>query len=53
MGAWSFVRPRLEQIIGKPLRYIGRRASASPATGFHNIYKKEQTGIIDEAVGNK
>lgn len=51
MGGWSFMRPRLEEIIGKPLTYIGREAAASPATGFPNIYRQEQAAIIEQAVG--
>ena len=49
MGAWFFVRPRFEKLIKKPLQYIGRNAAASPATGFPNIYRKEQTAVIDTA----
>ena len=32
MGAWEFIRPLLEEMIGDryPLRYIGRARSASP-----------------------
>ena len=51
MGAWSFVRPRLEKIIGKSLEYTGRKSASSPATGFPNIYRKEQAAIIDDALG--
>ena len=51
MGAWFFLRFRFEKIIGKSVEYIGRNASASPATGFPNIYRKEQTEIIDAAFG--
>jgi 2-oxoglutarate dehydrogenase E1 component len=50
MGCWSFVRPRLEKIIGKPIEYIGREGSSSPATGFPHIYRKEQTAIVDKAI---
>ena len=58
MGAWFFVRPRLEKIIGKPLEYVGRNAAASPATGFPNIYRKEQAAVTEQALemavsGNK
>jgi 2-oxoglutarate dehydrogenase E1 component len=53
MGAWSFIRPRLEAAIGKPLSYIGRRESATPATGFPHIYRREQAEIIDRAIGPK
>ena len=49
MGAWFFVRPRFEKLIKKSLQYIGRNAAASPATGFPNIYRKEQTAVIDTA----
>jgi 2-oxoglutarate dehydrogenase E1 component len=51
MGAWQFVRPRLETLIGKSPRYVGRPAAASPATGFPMIYKQQQEAISDQAVG--
>jgi 2-oxoglutarate dehydrogenase E1 component len=51
MGAWSFIRPRLEAVINKLVEYVGRRALASPATGFPHIYKQEQAAIIKDAVG--
>jgi len=51
MGAWFFIRPRLEKVLGKPIEYIGRKAAASPATGFPNVYKEKQAAIVDEAVG--
>jgi len=50
MGAWFFVRPRLEKLIGKPLEYVGRNAAASPATGFPNIYRKEQAAVTEQAL---
>lgn len=53
MGGWSFVRPRLAALVHKHIRYIGRKEAASPATGFHAIYKSQQAAIIDEAVGKK
>jgi len=49
MGAWFFVRPRIEGFIGKPLEYVGRNAAASPATGFPSVYRKEQTAIAEKA----
>jgi 2-oxoglutarate dehydrogenase E1 component len=51
MGAWFFVRPRLEKLTGESIEYVGRKAASSPATGFPNIYRKEQTAIIDNALG--
>jgi len=51
MGAWQFMRPRLSPMLKKPLDYVGRNAAASPATGFPKIYKMEQDGIVDRAIG--
>lgn len=43
MGGWAFVRPFLEEVVGKlPLRYAGRANSASPATGSSESHKLEQ-----------
>ncbi len=53
MGAWHFIRTKLETAIGKPLTYIGRKESATPATGFPHIYRREQAEIIDRAIGPK
>lgn len=51
MEAWRFIRPRMEEILGRPLSCVSRRPSASPATGFANIYKQEQALLPDQAVG--
>ena len=51
MGAWQFMRSRLAPLLKKPLDYVGRNAAASPATGFPKIYKMEQDGIVDRAIG--
>ena len=51
MGAWRFVRPHLEAAAAKSLHYIGRPASASPATGFPRLHRQEQSRIITEALG--
>jgi 2-oxoglutarate dehydrogenase E1 component len=50
MGAWVFVRPRLEKLTGKPLEYIGRNPAASPATGFPSLYRKEQAAVTEQAL---
>jgi 2-oxoglutarate dehydrogenase E1 component len=52
MGAWSFVRPRLEAEADPRLegpRFVGRPASASPATGSPESHKFEQDQIMQEA----
>jgi 2-oxoglutarate dehydrogenase E1 component len=51
MGGWFFMRDRLGKITGQELRYVGRKPSASPATGFPAIYKKQQEAISNEALG--
>ena len=43
MGGWTFVEPRL-RAMGFPFEYVGRDASASPATGSHHVHEREQTG---------
>jgi 2-oxoglutarate dehydrogenase E1 component len=51
MGGWHFIRSYLNDISGKSFAYIGRPASASPASGFHSIYQQEQESIIEQAIG--
>jgi len=53
MGGWSFLRPRLEALLSddQELRYVGRVASASPATGSYTIHQLEQARFIAEAFG--
>jgi 2-oxoglutarate dehydrogenase E1 component len=50
-GGWFFVEPRLREILGpdRKLRYAGRAASASTATGSHTIHQMEQRKIIKDA----
>jgi 2-oxoglutarate dehydrogenase E1 component len=52
MGGWSFMEPRLLRMLGatQTLRYIGRPASASPATGSHTIHQMEQQQLVREAL---
>jgi 2-oxoglutarate decarboxylase len=53
MGGWNFVRPRLEALLSdrQELRYVGRTASASPATGSYTIHQLEQQQLVKEALG--
>ncbi|HKE05593.1 MAG TPA: multifunctional oxoglutarate decarboxylase/oxoglutarate dehydrogenase thiamine pyrophosphate-binding subunit/dihydrolipoyllysine-residue succinyltransferase subunit, partial [Blastocatellia bacterium] len=52
MGGWNFMRPRLEALTqGRmELRYVGRAASASPATGSYTIHQLEQHALVKEAL---
>jgi 2-oxoglutarate dehydrogenase E1 component len=51
MGAWTFAAPRLEELLGQRVQYVGRDASASPATGSKLVHDREQAEIVDAAVG--
>lgn len=53
MGAWSFIRPRLEELLGdeQGLAYVGRRYSGTTAEGSGKAHAAEQARIIDEAFG--
>ncbi|SDO26175.1 2-oxoglutarate dehydrogenase E1 component [Lutimaribacter pacificus] len=55
-GAWSFIEPNIEWVLGRikarhgrPL-YAGRPASASPATGLARAHKEQQQALVDEAL---
>lgn len=50
MGAWSYIRPYLENKLGLEVQYIGRPAGASTATGSPKRHAKEQTEIIDAVI---
>ena len=51
MGAWTFIRPRLEDILPQevPLHYIGRPRSASPAEGSTQWYRETQQALVERA----
>jgi 2-oxoglutarate dehydrogenase E1 component len=51
MGGWQFVQPRLNAASGKSFKYIGRKASSSPASGFPGLAKLEQQAIVAQALG--
>ena len=46
-GAWSFMVSHLtKNFPDHPIRYVGRKASASAATGSLQIHKQEQEEIV-------
>lgn len=55
MGAWSFVEPYLEWVLGtagsksKRARYVGRPASAATATGLLSRHNAQLQAFLDEA----
>ncbi len=57
MGAWQFARYQLDDMLealhgdcSKRVKYAGRIASASTATGSSNIHEREQQAILKEAL---
>jgi 2-oxoglutarate dehydrogenase E1 component len=55
MGAWTFMLPHLTRLAASTkqrvaIRYVGREASASPATGFQKTHELEQTLVVEEAM---
>jgi 2-oxoglutarate dehydrogenase E1 component len=51
MGGWRFVQPYLHSLLRREVKYLGRKAAASPATGYFTIHKQEQEEILNRAVG--
>ncbi|MGO4852568.1 2-oxoglutarate dehydrogenase E1 component [Phaeovulum sp. W22_SRMD_FR3] len=55
-GGWSFVEPNLEWVLGRigakhgRPRFVGRSASASPATGLASRHKAEQEALVNESL---
>jgi 2-oxoglutarate dehydrogenase E1 component len=55
MGAWSFVRPRIENLIKNQkivVNYIGRKHSGSTAEGYLKAHKIEQERILSVATAD-
>ncbi len=57
MGAWSFMRYRIDDMLeelhgdcSRRIKYIGRPASASTATGSTRLHQKSQEQIIAKAL---
>lgn len=50
MGAWPYISPLLRPLLPKEalLQYVGRKQSATPATGFHSRHKEEHQNIIQQ-----
>ncbi|MBS0654570.1 MAG: hypothetical protein JSR46_02230, partial [Verrucomicrobia bacterium] len=48
MGAWGFLRERIEPLLpkGRTLEYRGRKASSSPAVASHGVHERESEELI-------
>ena len=57
MGAWSFIDPYLEWVLAhidakhQRVRYTGRPASASPATGLMSKHLQQLSSLLEDALG--
>ncbi|MBV2141972.1 2-oxoglutarate dehydrogenase E1 component [Falsochrobactrum sp. TDYN1] len=58
MGAWSFIDPYLEWVLAhidakhQRVRYTGRPAAASPATGLMSKHLEQLAAFLEDALGN-
>ncbi len=57
MGAWTFIDRRIEDLLAtvdtaadRP-RFVGRPEAASPATGLNARHAREQSTLVNEALG--
>jgi 2-oxoglutarate dehydrogenase E1 component len=51
MGAWNFVRSRLEDLLGRRPAYVGRPDKASPAEGYAGTHTRRQRQLVRKALG--
>lgn len=57
MGAWSFIDPYLEWVLAhidakhQRVRYTGRPAAASPATGLMSKHQAQLAQLLEDALG--
>ncbi|MEM6313676.1 MAG: 2-oxoglutarate dehydrogenase E1 component, partial [Planctomycetota bacterium] len=50
-GAWSFIRPLLEDLFpDMPVHYAGRDAAASPAVGSAKLHEAEESELLADAL---
>jgi len=55
-GAWTFIEPNIEWVLQRigatntRPRYVGRPASASPATGLASQHKAQQAALVNDAL---
>jgi 2-oxoglutarate dehydrogenase E1 component len=55
MGAWSYVRDRLQRVLpkGARLHYVGRPEAASPAVGSYTAHEAEEAQFVREAFARR
>jgi probable 2-oxoglutarate dehydrogenase E1 component DHKTD1 len=48
MGAWNFVQPRFENLIGRRIKYAGRNEAGTPAVGVGIWHQRECANIVSQ-----
>jgi 2-oxoglutarate dehydrogenase E1 component len=53
MGAWNFLALKLMNVLPDSVKlfYVGRKESASTATGLLKVHLEEQSGLVKQAFG--
>lgn len=46
MGAYTWITPRIQRVLQKDVKYVGRPASAAPAAGYSKLHKKQLQSIF-------
>ncbi|CAB0031967.1 unnamed protein product [Trichogramma brassicae] len=46
MGAWSFIKPRFENLCGRKLRYSGREPLATSAVGIGKLHQSQSEDVV-------
>lgn len=47
MGAWTFVKPRIENMVGRKVHFTGRDTLAAPAVGIGHIHQQQAKEVIE------
>ncbi|EFA05916.2 probable 2-oxoglutarate dehydrogenase E1 component DHKTD1 homolog, mitochondrial [Tribolium castaneum] len=48
MGAWSFVKPRFENLVGRKIQFCGRPTQAAPAVGIGELHDQQVSEILSK-----
>lgn len=48
MGAWNFIQPRFENLVGKRIKYSGRCEAGTPAVGVGMIHQRESVQVVTQ-----
>jgi 2-oxoglutarate dehydrogenase complex dehydrogenase (E1) component-like enzyme len=48
MGAYTFIQSKFVEMFGKSIQYVGREASAAPATAISKQHKQQTQDIFNK-----